>query len=325
MASVEGNGSEYAIEVNNLTYVFKGNRRGLEDIDLQVPWGTTNLLVGPNGAGKSTLLKILAGKTLIKQGTLRLGGFDPFEFSSNRASHPNSDINSYISYLGTEWANNSVVKRDIPVKLLISSIGGEIYKDRRDELIKLMDLDPDWSMFSISDGERRRVQLVMGLLKPWKLLLLDEVTVDLDVIVRQNLLDFLKRECRERNCCVVYATHIFDGLGREWCDRVIHLNEGKKTDDVDISKIHFKADVEGASIEKDSNNQVSNIDVQLAQSLHPLVLRWLHEDLEVRGSREEEKLRMANKINGWDNARDGHYFDKDSRLGEYFKATRGTN
>lgn len=315
--------SDLAIEVKNLTYVFKNNRRGLENIDLEVPWGTTNLLVGPNGAGKSTLLKILAGKTLIKQGTLKLGGFDPFEFSSNRNSHPNSDINNYISYLGTEWANNSVVKRDIPVKLLISSIGGEVYRERRDELIQIMDLDPDWSMFSISDGERRRVQLVMGLLKPWKLLLLDEVTVDLDVIVRQNLLSFLKRECRERNCCVVYATHIFDGLGKEWCDRVIHLNEGKKTDDVDISKIFFRPDIDAVAIDRDENQQIAKIEVELAQSLHPLVLQWLHEDLEIRGSRAEEKLRMAKKIYDWDNARDGHYFDKDSRLNDYFKATRG--
>ncbi|KAM9909609.1 hypothetical protein OXX69_005274 [Metschnikowia pulcherrima] len=314
--------SEYAVETTNLTYVFSNKRRGLEDINLQIPWGKTNLLVGPNGAGKSTLLKILAGKTLIKQGKLRLGGFDPFEFSINRNSHENADINNYISYLGTEWANNEVVKRDIPVKLLISSIGGEIYRERRDELIRILDLDPNWSMAYISDGERRRVQLVMGLLKPWKLLLLDEVTVDLDVIVRQNLLNFLKRECRERNCCVIYATHIFDGLGKQWCDRVIHLNEGRKTDDIDISQINFEKDVDGVDIKTDSESKVQSIDVALAESLHPLVLHWLKSDLQVRGSREEERARIANRLNDWDNARDGHYFDKDAKVQDYFKATR---
>ncbi|OBA19240.1 P-loop containing nucleoside triphosphate hydrolase protein [Metschnikowia bicuspidata var. bicuspidata NRRL YB-4993] len=314
--------SEYAIETTNLTYVFGNKRRGLEDISLQIPWGKTNLLVGPNGAGKSTLLKILAGKTLIKQGKLRIGGFDPFEFSINRNSHENADINNYISYLGTEWANNEVVKRDIPVKLLISSIGGEIYQDRRDELIRILDLDPDWSMAYISDGERRRVQLVMGLLKPWKLLLLDEVTVDLDVIVRQNLLNFLKKECRERNCCVIYATHIFDGLGRNWCDRVIHLNEGRKTDDIDISKINFEKDIDGVKIHTNASKEVEMIDVALAESLHPLVLQWLKDDLTIRGSREEEQARIRHKLNGWDNARDGHYFDKDAKVKDYFKATR---
>lgn len=313
--------SSYAVETTNLTYVFGNKRRGVEDINLQIPWGTTNLLVGPNGAGKSTLLKILAGKTLIKEGKLKLGGFDPFEFSLARHEQHNSDINNYISYLGTEWANNEVVKRDIPVKLLISSIGGETYSERRDELIQIMDLDPDWSMAYISDGERRRVQLVMGLLKPWKLLLLDEVTVDLDVIVRLNLLSFLKRECRERNSCVIYATHIFDGLGKDWCDRVIHLNDGKKADDVLIDNISFTNDLEEVQISRDSNSMISWIKVALAESLHPLVLRWLLEDLTERGSRDEEKAKMARKLNDWNNVRDGRYFS-DSRVSDYFKATR---
>lgn len=316
-------GSEYAVETQDLTYVFKNKRRGLENISLQIPWGSTNLLVGPNGAGKSTLLKILAGKTLIKQGKLKLGGFDPFEFSLNRHGQHNSDINNYISYLGTEWANNEVVKRDIPVKLLISSIGGETYSTRRDELISIMDLDPDWSMAYISDGERRRVQLVMGLLKPWKLLLIDEVTVDLDVIVRQNLLDFLKKECRSRDCCVIYATHIFDGLGKSWCDRVIHLNAGRLVDNVDIDKISFEKNTKQVHIDRNLSNQIEKIEVALAESLHPLVLHWLREDLEERGSREEEKIKMAKRLNDWDNARDGHYFDSEARLFDYFKATRG--
>lgn len=314
--------SNYAVETIDLTHVFSNKRRGLENINLQIPWGKTNLLVGPNGAGKSTLLKILAGKTLIKQGKLRLGGFDPFEFSVNRNSHENADINNYISYLGTEWANNEVVKRDIPVKLLISSIGGEVYRERRDELIRILDLDPNWSMAYISDGERRRVQLVMGLLKPWKLLLLDEVTVDLDVIVRQNLLNYLKKECRERKCCVIYATHIFDGLGKNWCDRVIHLNEGRKTDDIDISKIDFVTDVEDVQFHKTSDNKLEKIDVALAESLHPLVLRWLKDDLAVRGSRDEERERAANIVNDWDTSKDGHYFNRDANIGDYFKATR---
>lgn len=313
--------TSYAVETTNLTYVFGNKRRGVEDINLKIPWGTTNLLVGPNGAGKSTLLKILAGKTLIKEGKLKLGGFDPFEFSLARHTQHNSDINNYISYLGTEWANNEVVKRDIPVKLLISSIGGETYSERRDELIRIMDLDPDWSMAYISDGERRRVQLVMGLLKPWKLLLLDEVTVDLDVIVRLNLLSFLKRECRERNSCVIYATHIFDGLGKDWCDRVIHLNDGKKTDDVPIDNISFTNDLEEVHISRDAHGVISRIKVALAESLHPLVLRWLQDDLTERGSRDEEKAKMARKLNDWNNARDGRYFS-DNRISDYFKATR---
>lgn len=322
---------ELAIETNNLTYKFTNSEKiGLENINLKIKWGTTNLLIGPNGAGKSTLLKILAGKTLIKQGSLKIGGFDPFEFSMNRNQQHNSDINNLITYLGTEWAANPIVKRDIPVKLLISSIGGDTYSERRDELIDIMDLDPDWSMSSISDGERRRVQLVMGLLKPWKLLLLDEVTVDLDVIVRLKLLHFLKKECKSRSCSVIYATHIFDGLGKDWCDRIIHLKSGIKADDIDMNHVKFntgKSDIDIKDDESFENDDKSmptktEVDIPLAESLHPLALHWLDLDLIERGSREDEKLRMSRRHNDWNNARDGKYFDNETKLSEYFKATR---
>jgi CCR4-NOT complex subunit CAF16 len=61
-----------------------------------------------------------------------------------------------------------------------------------------MDVDINWRMHQVSDGQRRRVQIVLGLLMPWDVLLLDEVTVDLDVVVRSNLLNFLKRETETR-------------------------------------------------------------------------------------------------------------------------------
>ena len=47
-------------------------------------------------------------------------------------------------------------------------------------MLDILDVDVDWKMHQISDGERRRVQLTMGLMEPWEVLLLDEVTVDLE-------------------------------------------------------------------------------------------------------------------------------------------------
>lgn len=260
----------YAIETKSLNYSFRGPRNFvLKEINLKIPWGTTNILIGPNGAGKSTLLRILAGKTLIKAGSLLLNGTDPFVLS-NESQKRNSEMNRLITYLGTEWASNPVVKHDIQVKDLIASVGGNVYSDRRDTLIRLMDVDPEWSMAFVSDGERRRVQLVMGLLKPWRLLLLDEVTVDLDVVVRQNLLNFLRQECLERNCCVVYATHIFDGLARAMCDRVIHIASGQVKEEIPSDEIQYVNNGE----QQDNNKCV----IPLSESLHPLALKWLRDD-----------------------------------------------
>ena len=81
-------------------------------------------------------------------------------------------------------------------------------------------------MHKVSDGQRRRVQICMGLLHPYKVLLLDEITVDLDVVTRMDLLDFFKEECEQREATIVYATHIFDGL-ESWATDIAYIQEGE--------------------------------------------------------------------------------------------------
>ena len=72
-------------------------------------------------------------------------------------------------------AMNPVVRGDIVVSDFLNSVGGYRHKTRRDQLLDILDVDLDWHMHAISDGERRRVQLVMGLMGEWDVLLLDEV------------------------------------------------------------------------------------------------------------------------------------------------------
>ena len=96
---------------------------------------------------------------------------------------------------------------------------------RRAELISLLGVDVNWSMSRVSDGQRRRVQICLGLLKPFQVLLCDEVTVDLDVCARVDLLAFLRRETEQRGATVVFATHIFDGL-TGWPSHVAYVERG---------------------------------------------------------------------------------------------------
>ncbi|KAF7789445.1 hypothetical protein EIP86_000390 [Pleurotus ostreatoroseus] len=216
MATSNGD-SAYEILVHNLTFSFAPNdpsvQSSLVDVSLQLPKGSRTILIGANGAGKSTLLQILAGKRLIsKDGTVvKIKDKDVFR------QYP-----AGITFLGTEWAMNPVVRGDIVVADFLNSVGGYRHKTRRDALLDILDVDLDWHMHAISDGERRRVQLVMGLMGEWDVLLLDEVTVDLDVLVRDDLLKFLKKDSEERGATILYATHIFDGLN-EFPTHVAHM------------------------------------------------------------------------------------------------------
>lgn len=251
----------WAVETEGLTYCF-GERPALEDISLQFPYGSVNVVVGANGAGKLTLLRVLAGKSLIRHGRLRIGGLDPFDFNGDRAPQP--------LYLGTEWASSAVVKGDMAVLTLLRLMGEAEYPERAARLVDILEVDRSWSTMSISDGQRMRVLLAIGLLRPhFSLLLLDEASLYLDIIARGNLLEFLKEEAETRDCCVVYATHIFDGMALSWCDRIIHLDKGRVADDINMADIEFGGD----QVEEGTPLRVPR-----SESIHPLAMHWLRRD-----------------------------------------------
>jgi CCR4-NOT complex subunit CAF16 len=202
------------------------------------------------------LLRLLSGKRLAPTGTVSIAGVDPFKHGLEG-----------VTYLGLEWVLNPIVRTDIDVPTLLASVGGDYYKERRDELVQILDIDLAWRMHAVSDGERRRVQLAMGLLRPWSILLLDEITVDLDLLSRSNFLAFLKRETEIRPCTIVYATHILDNLA-QWPSHLVHMHMGKVK--------------EWGAMETFNIGEVSNNGNSI---LGELVLKWLKDDLAERGPR----------------------------------------
>ncbi|KAA1080172.1 CCR4-NOT regulatory complex component, variant 2 [Puccinia graminis f. sp. tritici] len=187
-----------------------------------------------------------------------------------------------VAYLGTEWASNSVVRSDLVVSHFLDSVGGYRHKSRRDRLLNILDVDLDWHMHQISDGERRRVQIVQGLMAPWNLLLLDEVTVDLDVMVRQELLQFLIEDTKTRDCTVVYATHIFDGLDN-FPTHVCHLQIGSTTTPKPIPwPISPETAVQNdRGIPEEALHEIASPD-RIGSKLLVLALHWLKEDRLIR-------------------------------------------
>lgn len=160
------------------------------------------------------------------------------------------------------------MRTDIDVPTLLASVGGNAYPERRDELIDILDIDLNWRMHAVSDGERRRVQLAMGLLRPWQILLLDEITVDLDLLSRYNFLSFLKRETETRECTIVYATHILDNLA-SWPTHLVHMHLGQ---------------VKQWGPMESFNETVPNRSAENSL-LGDLVMHWLRQDLQSRGPR----------------------------------------
>ncbi|XAR58649.1 Iron-chelate-transporting ATPase [Bertholletia excelsa] len=217
--------AEDGIQVNGMQFAYDGQPPLFLDFNLKISPGSRCLLVGANGSGKTTLLKILAGKHMV-------GGRDVVRVLNCSAFHDTNLVCSGdLSYLGGSWsktvgsAGEVPLQGDFSAEHMIFGVEG-IDPIRREKLIELLDIDLQWRMHKVSDGQRRRVQICMGLLHPFKVLLLDEVTVDLDIVARLDLLDFFKEECEQRGATIVYATHIFDGL-ETWATDLAYIQDGE--------------------------------------------------------------------------------------------------
>jgi len=138
-------------------------------------------------------------------------------------------------------------------------------------------------MHNISDGERRRVQLCFGLMVPWDVLLLDEVTVDLDVLVRDDLLKFLKADSEKRGSTILYATHIFDGLN-DFPTHIAHMRFGELVN----GPVPWP-------ITNDEHPLKDNFPIPT--TLYNVALQWLQNDREFRRRLENQgrKLRGARR------------------------------
>lgn len=151
------------------------------------------------------------------------------------------ELNTMVALLSGDWTrqvacvgNGVPFQADFSVGYMAERFAEALVRDglpaplvqaRMARLVALLDMDLGWRLHQVSDGQRRRAQLLLKLLRPSQLLLMDEVTTDLDVVSRQALLQFLREECESRHATVVYSTHILDGLD-DWPTHVLHLKGG---------------------------------------------------------------------------------------------------
>jgi CCR4-NOT complex subunit CAF16 len=216
------------IEVRDLHFAYRGDpREVLAGVSLAVAPGRRVLVIGANGAGKTTLLRIIAGKHMVDPKTVQVLGVSAFH---------DPTLSSRIEFLGGRFPFDVDLRVD---EILARQIG--VDPARRARLIDVLGVDLAWHMHAVSDGQRRRVQLLLGLLRPRDVLLLDEITTDLDLIARQDLLAFLREETETRGTTILYATHIFDTLDR-WATDVIYLAAGKVVVDAPMAQLSELAD-----------------------------------------------------------------------------------
>jgi ABC-2 type transport system ATP-binding protein len=213
------------IETHELTKRFKSKKdvvTAVDGIELTVAPGELVALLGPNGAGKSTTLRMLTTLIPPTSGTARVAGFD--------VVRQQRDVRRRIGYIGQgNGAGHSQRGRDE----LISqgrSYGMRVAqaRERAGELIDSLGLAEvaDRTVSTLSGGQRRRLDIAMGLIHAPELLFLDEPSTGLDPQNRANLQEHILDLRKRHDTTIVLTTHYLDEAD-SMAERVIVIDHGR--------------------------------------------------------------------------------------------------
>ena len=201
-----------AVEIRDL-HVVRGRHTVLEHLDLTIGGGVTGLL-GPSGCGKSTLMRCLVGVQRVTGGTVDIFG-EPAGSGSLR------DRIGYVTQAVSVY-DDLTVAENLHFFARVLGAGAE----HVDRVITEVDLEEyaDDVVGRLSGGQRSRASLAVALLGEPELLVLDEPTVGLDPVLREDLWTLFHR-LADAGVAVFVSSHVMDEAER--CDRLLLMREGR--------------------------------------------------------------------------------------------------
>ena len=216
--------TDNALEITGLHKTYAATKRtsakvALKGVDLTVPRGSIFGLLGPNGAGKSTLINILAGLVVKTSGNVRIWGFDQDE--NPRQSRAAIGIMPQEPNLDPFFTPRGSL--DVQAGLY----GVPKSQRRTEELLELTGLTDKAEAYarSLSGGMRRRLLLGKALVHSPQILVLDEPTAGVDIELRNQLWEHVRRLNNE-GMTIILTTHYLEEA-EAMCDQIAIINNGE--------------------------------------------------------------------------------------------------
>jgi ABC-2 type transport system ATP-binding protein len=189
--------------------------------------------IGANGAGKSTTVKMLTGILTPTSGEVVVNGFVPWK-----------ERKAYTRTIGAVFGQRTQLWWDIAVieslKLLrkIYDVPENVYEEQMEAFDALLDLKDflHQPVRTLSLGQRMRCDLAAALLHRPSILFLDEPTIGLDVVSKENIRRFLRRVNEEQKTTIILTTHDLGDI-EQLCRRVLVIDRGKILYDGDLNGI----------------------------------------------------------------------------------------
>ncbi|TYQ13210.1 UNVERIFIED_CONTAM: ABC-2 type transport system ATP-binding protein [Acetivibrio alkalicellulosi] len=233
------------VEINKLTKYY-GKFRALNKVDLNIKKGECIGFLGPNGAGKTTTIRILLGLLRKSSGDAKLFGKDVWNDSV--------DIHKKLAYVPGDvhlWPNLTGGE----VIDLFGKLRGGINKDKRENLLKLFDLDPTKKCSTYSKGNRQKVGLISAFSSDVDFYILDEPTSGLDPLmtaVFQDCVEKLKRQGKT----VLMSSHILADV-EKLCDKVTIIRQGEIVESGTLDQLRHMTKM---TISVDTKDTVEGLD-----------------------------------------------------------------
>jgi sodium transport system ATP-binding protein len=228
------------IHVQHLTKTYEDLQRGpfvaVDRVSFSVRAGEIFGLLGPNGAGKTTVLRILSTVLSPTNGIATVAGFDvardPAEVrrrigfvSNNTAIYDRMTAWEMVEYFGRLHGMSSA-KLDSRMRTMFDQLRMNEFRDV-----------PGSKM---STGMKQKVSIARAMVHDPPVLVFDEATLGLDVLVARNLLSVI-RSLREAGKCLIFSTHIMSEVER-LCDRIAIMHRGRILDSGTLTELRSRHD-----------------------------------------------------------------------------------
>src|SRR5262245_57332829 len=213
------------IHVDNLRKSFRDLRRGLvhavDDVSFEAGPGEIFGLLGPNGAGKTTTMRVLCTVLRPSGGMARVAGYD--------VATQQALVRQHIGFLS---ANTAIYDRMSAWELVeyfgrLYGLDGDRLRQRLESVFTTLQLNDfrDLLGAKMSTGMRQKVSIARAIVHDPPVLIFDEPTAGLDVLVGRAVLDAIE-ELRALGKCILFSTHIMREVER-LCDRVAIVSRGR--------------------------------------------------------------------------------------------------
>lgn len=233
------------IHARDLVRTFKSKTGAVEAVrglNLDVAEGELVAFLGPNGAGKSTSVRMLTTLLPPTSGSANVGGFDV-------VGEP-AEVRRRIGYVGQGTGSGPYhrVRDELVTQGKAQRLGTAAAKKRADELLGMLELDglADRDCASLSGGQKRRLDVALGLMHTPPILFLDEPSTGLDPHSRANLWDHILKLRRQSGMTIFLTTHYLDEADT-MAERVMVMDNGVLI--ADDTPARLKADLAGDTIQ----------------------------------------------------------------------------